>query len=34
MKGSLSDKNDIWSSAVLMTILLTGVSPFKGRSEE
>lgn len=29
----LSEKSDVWSSGVLLHILLTGVSPFKGRHE-
>jgi serine/threonine protein kinase len=33
MRGTLTEKSDIWSSAVLMTILLTGMSPFKGKYE-
>jgi calcium-dependent protein kinase len=33
MKGILTEKSDVWSSAVLMYILLTGVSPFKGNTE-
>ncbi len=33
MKGILVDKSDIWSSGVLMYILLTGISPFRGRNE-
>lgn len=28
----LTEKSDIWSSAVLMYILLTGASPFKGKN--
>lgn len=33
MKGILVDRSDIWSSGVLMYILLTGISPFRGRNE-
>jgi calcium-dependent protein kinase len=33
LKGLLSERSDIWSSGVLMIILLTGVSPFKGKNE-
>lgn len=29
---TLTEKSDIWSSAVLMYILLTGASPFKGKN--
>lgn len=32
IKGILTEKSDIWSCGVLMVILLTGVSPFKGKS--
>lgn len=28
----LTEKSDVWSSAVLMYILLTGASPFKGKT--
>jgi calcium-dependent protein kinase len=31
LKGTLTEKSDIWSSAVLMVILLTGISYFKGK---
>lgn len=31
--GKLTEKSDIWSSAVLITILLTGVSPFNGSND-
>lgn len=30
---TLTEKSDVWSSAVLMYILLTGASPFKGKNE-
>jgi calcium-dependent protein kinase len=30
----LAEKSDIWSSAVLMYILLTGASPFKSKNEQ
>lgn len=30
----LTEKSDIWSSAVLMYILLTGASPFKSKNEQ
>jgi calcium-dependent protein kinase len=33
IKGLLTEKSDIWSCGVLMIILLTGVSPFKAKSE-
>jgi serine/threonine protein kinase len=33
MKNILSEKSDIWSSGVLLYILLTGVSPFRGSNE-
>jgi calcium-dependent protein kinase len=32
MKGVLTDKSDLWSTGVLMYLLLTGVSPFKGKN--
>ena len=32
-KRYLGLKSDIWSSGVLMYILLTGISPFRGRNE-
>jgi len=31
-KEILVDKSDIWSAGVLMMILLTGFSPFKGKN--
>jgi calcium-dependent protein kinase len=34
LKETLTEKSDIWSSGVLMYILLTGVSPFKGKNEK
>jgi calcium-dependent protein kinase len=33
MKGVLTNKSDMWSTGVLMHLLLTGVSPFKGKNE-
>lgn len=33
MKGVLTYKSDMWSTGVLMHLLLTGVSPFKGKNE-
>jgi serine/threonine protein kinase len=33
LKKILIDKSDIWSSAILMTILMTGWSPFRGINE-
>jgi calcium-dependent protein kinase len=33
IRGVLCDKSDLWSSGVLLHILLTGVPPFKGRDE-
>ena len=32
--GTLSEKADIWSTAVLMIKLLTGVNPFNGSSDK
>jgi serine/threonine protein kinase len=34
LKGILTEKSDIWSSAVLIIKLLTGVNPFHGKTEE
>ena len=33
IKGVLTEKSDIWSSAVVMIKLLTGINPFSGRSQ-
>lgn len=33
MRGILSNKSDVWSCGVLMAILLTGKSPFKGSNQ-
>ena len=33
LSGTLTEKSDIWSSGVLMYILLTGSTPFRGKSE-
>lgn len=33
LKGVLTEKSDLWSSGVLMYILLTGISPFKGKNQ-
>lgn len=30
----LTPKSDLWSAAVLMTILLTGYSPFRGMNQQ
>lgn len=33
LSGTLTEKSDIWSTGVLMYILLTGSTPFRGKSE-
>lgn len=33
IKGVLTNKSDMWSTALLMHLLLTVVSPFKGKNE-
>lgn len=33
-KGVLTEKSDIWSSAVIMIVLLTGINPFIGNCNQ
>lgn len=33
MRGVLTYKSDMWSTGVFMYLLLTGISPFKGKNE-
>lgn len=33
-KGVLTEKSDIWSCAVMMVKMLTGINPFSGQSDK